>query len=372
MEKNRQQDWNRESKPLYYPQLDSIRGLSFLGIFVYHSFRPAFGNSLISSFLEYLYHQLPLAIDVFFLLSSFLLTTIGVAEYEKRQNFSFINYFKRRVLRIWPLYYLLMLLSFFLVPILAAKAGVSVTLPDPVYYVFFISNFYYIDHVYFLKFLWTLSVEEQFYLLLGIALKFFVRYLKAIFVFLLAVSVLFSVYSYTLSDGGYFNTVTYFFDFASGGIAALLFSNKSKYILKFTCLSGWRRMAFYFYLPLHFIIFFLIDKLASNDLSSLLNRYLFIIYVSVLIVEQLVNKQRVTILEKNRFLIYTGKISYGLYCFHGISITAILLLLKKFQLDIPPYFSMVIIFCVNYIIAIISYTYFEKPFLRLKDRLRRI
>jgi len=136
-------------KQLYYPQLDSIRGLSFLGIFLYHSIHPEFGSGLISSFVQYLYHQLPLAIDVFFLLSSFLLTRIGLVEYEKRHNFSFVNYFTRRVLRIWPLYYLLMFLSFIVFPIMAVKAGASMSLPDPLFYVFFVSNFYHVDHVFF-------------------------------------------------------------------------------------------------------------------------------------------------------------------------------------------------------------------------------
>jgi peptidoglycan/LPS O-acetylase OafA/YrhL len=132
---------NSMKKQLYYPQLDSIRGLSFLGIFLYHSIHPEFGSGLISSFVQYLYHQLPLAIDVFFLLSSFLLTRIGLVEYEKRNNFSFINYFTRRVLRIWPLYYLLMFLSFIVFPIMAVKAGASMSLPDPLFYVFFCLQF---------------------------------------------------------------------------------------------------------------------------------------------------------------------------------------------------------------------------------------
>ena len=359
-------------KQLYYPQLDSIRGLSFLGIFLYHSIHPEFGSDLVSSFVQYLYHQLPLAIDVFFLLSSFLLTRIGLVEYEKRQNFSFINYFTRRVLRIWPLYYLLMFLSFVIFPLIAARAGTSMSLPDPLVYVFFVSNFYHVDHVFFLRILWTLSVEEQFYLVLGVALKFFVRYLTWIFVMFLGISLFFSVFLSGAENGGYFHTLTYFFDFAAGGIAAILFSRRSPGILWLATLDGWRKALFYFYLPLHFATFYFIERMGENDWSDLINRYFFIVYIALLIIEQVMNTRRITVLEKNKFLIFTGKISYGLYCFHGITITGLDLVIKHFNIEMSPYITAVLAFCINFFFASVSYIYFEKPFLRLKERIRRI
>src|SRR5687768_11130454 len=143
-------------RQFYYPQLDAIRGLSFLGIFIYHAIHPDFGDGFLSLYVKYLYRQLELALDVFFILSSFLLTRIEIIEYEKEHNFSFMNFFTRRVLRIWPLYYLLMFFSFIIFPIIAERTGVSMSLPDPVFYIFFISNFYTNDHVFFLRFLWSI------------------------------------------------------------------------------------------------------------------------------------------------------------------------------------------------------------------------
>ncbi|MEO6220020.1 MAG: hypothetical protein ABIO81_06295, partial [Ginsengibacter sp.] len=67
-----------------------------------------------------------------------------------------------------------------------------------------------------------------------------------------------------------------------------------------------------------------------------------------------------------------GKLSYGLYCYHGITITFINLLLQHFKIDIMNWFLVLIYFAVNYLIAFISYQYLELPFLKLKTRLRRI
>ena len=139
----------QEKAKYYFPQLDSIRGLSFLAVFFFHAVHPHFGTGFFSRMAQYLYNNLVLSIDVFFILSSFLLTWLGINEYKEKGNFSFVNYFIRRILRIWPLYFLIMIFSFILLPYLQ----VSVTLPPAFYYVYFISNFYLEGHVYFLRFL---------------------------------------------------------------------------------------------------------------------------------------------------------------------------------------------------------------------------
>ena len=84
----------------YFPQLDSIRGLSFLAVFFFHAFHPHFGTRFFGRMLQYFYNNLDLSIDVFFILSSFLLTWLGINEYRTKGNFSFVNYFIRRALRI--------------------------------------------------------------------------------------------------------------------------------------------------------------------------------------------------------------------------------------------------------------------------------
>ncbi|MEP6627511.1 MAG: acyltransferase [Ginsengibacter sp.] len=357
---------------LYFPQLDSIRGLSFISIFLYHTLRLPAQSFFLSDYINYLFSNLPLAIDVFFILSSFLLTYLGLNEYKKRNNFSFKNYFTRRILRIWPLYFFILLLAFLLFPLVAKMFHTEMSLPNAWYYIFFIANFYTLEHVFFLKFLWTISVEEQFYLVWGLCLRFFYKRLMLVIGLLILTSVSFSVFAITHHIESYFNTLTYLFDFAFGGLAAvLIFKNKKVNWLK--NLAGTGRIFFYSYLLFHFTFFYFLDKNitgTANELVALMSRYFFIIYIALLIIEQMLNVSRMKLLEKSRFLIFTGKLSYGLYCFHGITITFINLLLARFGFN--NWIMVIIYFSINYLIASISYFYLESPFLKLKAKWRRV
>ena len=360
---------------LYFPQLDSIRGISFLAIFCYHAFRFSEVDFPLEKFVVYLYGNLPLAIDVFFILSSFLLTYLALSEYKKRGNFSFKNYFTRRILRIWPLYFFILLLAFLVFPFIANRFGTSLTLPNSLYYIFFIANFYTIDHVFFLKFLWTISVEEQFYLFWGFCLRMLHNHLKVITAILFLISAGSSLYSIISHTASYYSTLTYLFDFAAGGIAAIWIFTENSFVAWMKKLSKAAMYLFYSYLVFHFILFYFLETNSvgqMHDYISLINRYIFIFYISAFIIEQMVNACRTKIFAKSRFLILTGKLSYGLYCFHGITITFVNLLFQHLRLNISIWLLVPIYFLVNYFIAAVSYRYLELPFLKLKTRWRRV
>lgn len=364
-----------EKSKIYFPQLDSIRGISFITIFLFHTLVLDYSKIFLGNFFHFLFNSLPLAIDVFFILSSFLLTYLALNEYKKRGNFSFKNYFTRRVLRIWPLYYFILILAFVLFPVVANFFHAKMSLPASWYYIFFVANFDTAYHVFFLKFLWTISVEEQFYLLWGLCLRFFYKRLDKIIALLFLLSISFTVYAIYSGIPYYYNTLTYLFDFGSGGLAALLIFKNVSLVKWLRNLSSTATVIFYSYLPFHFIIFYFLDKNShgtTNELFELLSRYLFIIYVALFIIEQMINNVRTKILERNRFLVFTGKISYGLYCFHGITITAINLLLNHFSIHINNWLLVLIYFSINYLIASLSYFYLENPFLKLKAKWRRV
>lgn len=358
---------------LYFPQLDSIRGISFIAIFLFHAVRFPHHSFPAAGFLHYLYKNLDLGVEVFFVLSAFLLTWLGLNEYKKRNNFSLSNYFKRRTLRIWPLYFFILILAFLIFPPVAKYFHFEMSLPNVWYYIFFISNFYTIDHIFFLRFLWTISVEEQFYLLWGICLRFFYKKLIYVTIFLIISSIAFSIYTSYNHLSSYFNSITYLFDFACGGLAALFILGKSNSLERLKNLTSTVTVLFYSYLIFHFILFYHLNKISTgfaNDMIALVSRYLIIIYVAILIAEQMVNHSRTKLLGKSKFLIFTGKISYGLYCYHGITITLINLLLSQYHIN--NLIMVIIYFTINYLIATISYFYLETPFLKLKTKLRRV
>jgi len=359
----------------YFPQLDAVRGLSFLAVYFVHAYHPDFGTGFFNRLLQYLYDNLALSIDVFFILSSFLLTWLGINEYKVKGNFSFINYFIRRALRIWPLYILLMIFSFIVVPYVAAYYHVPVTLPPAYYYLFFISNFYLEGHVYFLRFLWTLSVEEQFYLFWGFCLVLFQKRMLLCALCLTAISIAYTIYAALYNADGYYNTLIYLFDFAVGILAAVLLHRSGYVVELFKKMTTLRSILFLLLLPVLFIVIFCINFFTPDLFgywANIIMRYLFIIYIGFFIIDQMVNEKTFLKLKSQRFLIYTGKISYGLYCFHGIVLTFGLLLLQKIKIDLPVLLQTMILLIANYLIAATSYQLIEKPFLKLKNRLRRI
>ncbi len=360
---------------MYFPQLDSIRGLSFLAIFLFHAIHISNDDFLLGGFIPYLHKNLPLGLEVFFILSAFLLTYLGLNEYKNRHNFSFKNYFTRRILRIWPLYFFILALAFLVFPQIARLFGMSLTLPNSLYYLFFIANFYTIDHVFFLRFLWTISVEEQFYLFWGLSLRFLHKKLKIVIVILFLFSVSSSVFAVITNSGSYYHTITYLFDFACGASAAILIFSGNRLINRVKNFSHTETYLFYSYLIFHFIIFYFLDSYttgATNAFAALLNRYLFICYISFFLIEQMTNDVRTKMFAQSKFLIATGKLSYGLYCFHGITITFINLLLAHFKINVISWLLVIIYFVINYVIAAMSYRFLELPFLKLKNRWRRI
>lgn len=358
----------------YFPQLDAIRGLSFLAVYFVHAFHPDFGTGFFNRMLQYFYDNLVLSIDVFFILSSFLLTWLGINEYKVKGNFSLINYFIRRVLRIWPLYILLMIFSFVLVPYAADYFHIPVTLPPAYYYLFFISNFYLEGHVYFLRFLWTLSVEEQFYLFWGLCLLLFQKRMLLCVLLLAGISMAYTIYAAQSGSDGYYNTLIYLFDFAEGILVAILMHQGNHIVMIFKKMTAIKSILFLLLLPVFFIIIFCITYFAPEFFgywADIIIRYVFIIYTGFFIIDQMVNEKTVLKLESQRLLVYTGKISYGLYCFHGIVLTFGMAVLQKLEINMHSVLRVSLFLCINYLIASISYKFIERPFLKFKDKLRR-
>ena len=193
--------------------LDSLRFFAFLSIFIFHS----------TAFLPKGY----LGVDFFFVLSSFLLTYLVFIELEQTSKFSKKNFFIRRSLRIFPLYFLVVIFSLVALPLIANITNTKITLPEnELLYWLFLSNYESSDSIFALKFLWSIAVEEQFYL---IFILFGFLFKKHFWVF---VGILFSLYigymiiAQQLELSTYTNTLTHFSNFAIGMSSAYLFYHK--------------------------------------------------------------------------------------------------------------------------------------------------
>ena len=178
----------------YQPELDGLRFYAFLGVFVCHTL--PFDGAFYRRFhlpIPWLWGAVAKSgaagVDLFFALSAFLITSILLREREETGRISLRRFYLRRILRIWPLYFLLIALGVVLAHTMAKQSL-------PWYYVagylLFVGNWV---HAVFgrpesiCSPLWTVSIEEQFYLIWPLLMKMLERrgmIVAAIVTFLLA------------------------------------------------------------------------------------------------------------------------------------------------------------------------------------------
>jgi peptidoglycan/LPS O-acetylase OafA/YrhL len=147
-----------KASKFYIPSLDGIRALAFLIVFISHA---GLGKIIPGGF----------GVTIFFFLSGYLITTQLRREYERSSKIDFKNFYMRRLLRIWPPFYLVLLLAIGISYLVGYHTGFTLQQLQAFLTQFFhISNYYNVEvgnqgmalgtEVY-----WSLAVEEHFYLL---------------------------------------------------------------------------------------------------------------------------------------------------------------------------------------------------------------
>ena len=161
-----------DSQREHLPVLDGIRGLAIVLVMFQHFFqRVAKGDTLADDVVFGLASRSWMGVDLFFVLSGFLIT--GVLWDAKGKPGFFKNFYMRRILRIFPAYYLVLLLFFIVLPLFQSPpidAYLADSLPDHNWHWAYLSNFrialngaWYSNHI--PNVFWSLAIEEQFYTL---------------------------------------------------------------------------------------------------------------------------------------------------------------------------------------------------------------
>tara|TARA_Y100000589_G_scaffold328039_1_gene371250 strand:+ start:76853 stop:77929 length:1077 start_codon:yes stop_codon:yes gene_type:complete len=344
----------------YFKNLDALRFFAFFAVFLSHA--PLLpDNHFLHQYLKLGF----LGIDFFFVLSSFLITWIILKEKTLTRQFSWCNFMIRRILRIWPLYFLIVLLGFI---VWLLKPDVSV--PDWGWYIGFLANFYIIKYgdsfLFFLTFLWSISVEEQFYFFWSLLMKFVKRHLPAIFITLILISLIFRWINSENSKVLYFHTISILGNFGIGGLAAYLsfynhqFINMVKNQRKFFTLLPY--ILLILCVAFYYVLF-------AGRIGVTIERLFFSLIFGWIILEQNFAQNSLIKWGEFNFLNYLGKISYGLYMYHGVVLTAItvggLAVFKGYFYNISVTVAALL---TTIVVSAVSYKYFEHPFLKLKKR----
>lgn len=350
----------------YYPALDGLRGLAILLVIIYHNF----------GFINYFFFGW-LGVDLFFVLSGFLITAIllntaGQPDFLK-------NFYTRRFLRIFPLYYLALLLFIYLIPALTHAFPADYYRDNQLWMWTYLQNWLYIfkpaGETTGLHHLWSLAVEEQFYLLwplIILLLKKPGRLLIFISLVLLAVIGLrIWIWNSAFTNLAYFNLYTFsrIDGLCIGSMVALLqrinpgFLSKNTSIVVFCFAIG------------NFVFYFINRNNAySFPYLAIAGYTTFAMTFGLLINEAVTNgTPLITRIFSWSLLRFFGKISYGLYVFHW-PVHLILTPWLSQLINIPDSHTLsqflisLLSTGISVVISLLSFHYFEQPFLKLKQR----
>jgi len=362
----------------YFPNLDALRFFAFFAVFtahITHLFMDDLsGHSTLTILFNY--SQLGiLGVNFFFVLSAFLITFLIYEEKAATRYFSFTKYYIRRSLRIWPLYYLMVFIGFVIVPAFKHVQGIPYAETANVwYYVFFLSNVF---TMYFgqpltpvLFVIWSIAVEEQFYIFWPFLLTFFTKGREVILFFLLIAGAL--IFRYVNHNNYivlYLHPLSIMSDFGIGGLLAYFSFKKGKAFSLFSNMGGGIiALGYLCFLTLVYINFqiFQIPWLYVGQ------RCVWGLFFAFIIFEQCFCKRSPFKFGKIKLFSELGKRSYGLYCFHEIGILIGLNILKyadPYHLHLNEYIiEPIMAFAFTVILAYASYQFFESPFLKLKNK----
>src|SRR5215469_16350920 len=150
------------------PQLDALRGLAVIAVLIHNT-----GRDLYTGFLT---RNGWMGVDLFFVLSGFLIT--GILLDTKNSDGYFRNFYARRCLRIWPLYYCTLFFMFVVVPLVRPSEAHQIFEPRSMpwwSYFVYLQNFLVPSITRatgLLGVTWSLAVEEQFYLVWPLVVRF--------------------------------------------------------------------------------------------------------------------------------------------------------------------------------------------------------
>lgn len=366
------------SRP-YFENLNGLRALGALAVFLFHAF--TLGNETWGEFYDNKWFQAVVKIcskghygvSLFFVLSGFLITYLLLHEAKTRGKIHVFGFFMRRLLRIWPVYFIVVGFGFLVYPHL--PFGIQTT-NSPVYYAFFLSNIEeirngYRDAVNLLTITWSVSIEEQFYLawVVLLALFPFLQKGKGFLPYLLAIAILSLAFRFLyVTDYRvlYYHTFAVMSDLAIGGILAY-FCFFYQWNTRYNNLHRGLIISIY---AAGIALILGVRIVFSGNLIAI-EKWVLGLFFAFVIFDQAFGKHSFFKADKLPMFFSIGTVSYGFYMYHCIVIYYVQIGFKSahWNESILGFLGYLLLsFFLTFAISWASYRWIEKPILRLKER----
>lgn len=366
-------------KRIYFKNLAALRFIAATAVIFHHIEQYKFwakipnvwGNTTVDAFGSK-------AVSFFFVLSGFLISYLLMEEQRKTGEISVKDFYVRRILRIWPVYYLVVIIVLFVIPVVFDLSWLGIEMYDSKFTLKAIFLFLIVPNllrVYSPSIvggnqLWSIGVEEQFYLIWPVLVRAFFRYLIQFLIGFVVLKFLITAALAFISaerGGLVLSAISRFWillkieQMAIGAIGAwVLFYRKENILRVFYHKMTWfgSLIALIVLMTVH------LDHWAFNYAEAV---------VFLLVIINLSTNPQVRISMEHPVLNKLGNISYGIYMYHTICVTICIYTLRSLGIhesnlvlfNVLMYSSSI---GLTIAIAYLSYHYFEKRFLDLKER----
>jgi len=346
-------------------QLDGLRFFAVLAVMIAHWLQWQWSNIILAKapFVH--------GVILFFVLSGFLITRILLDNKEKyiaaglKIRFLIRQFYIRRFLRIFPIYYLLLFFLYFI--------DYKNTVDLFPWLITYTSNIYqsiYNTYVEDFNHFWSLAVEEQFYLFWPLVILM-VKPAKSITVIMVTIILSLLVRSYLYFEIGHWMATSYFtlscmHALGIGALLAYLTMYKMNIVEKLS-----NPVWLYLSIGLYTIHFIIKNKYELNAYSEIFDEFFFAMVSALIILRALKNnfKGLLKYILESKFVVYSGKISYGLYVYHMFMPTFFYYLAPKIGLSINnKYTAFIAFYFLTFIVAHVSWMLIERPLNSLKSK----
>ena len=369
------------AQKVFFKNLDALRFIAFLFIFLGHALdtdsNAILQSDVYQSVKNYVYIFGKTGFSFAFVLSSYINTWVILEERQNAGRFKPWLYYVRRAIRIWPLYFFVLFIGFVLLPLVMEVLEQPYNeVGNPWYFILFVGNFFLIEHGWthspIISVLWSVSVEEQFYIFWPFLLIVFRNREKWLFALLLFVFAITTVHYFGTDVNLWFHTLFLLGDIALGALFAFISFNRNWGFHKLKELSR-RSVALIYIIFLFSLAFY--DQLFNNAwlpgaINLIIEKMFYAIILAYFIFEQNFAENSFFKFGKLKSVTYLGVISYGLFCFHELGLLIGHHLLKHMELGSNIWAFLLakpmIAFAIILPMSHLSWNYFEKPLLGLK------